>query len=433
MGIRMKLLGLKKNWKQWLSLFCLCVGGGTIYKLPYIRDVFYVQFQEAFGATNTQMGLMMTVYAITCAVSFLPGGWLPDLIPAKYLVSIGLFTTGATGLLLMSIPPMSVVLLAQGIFGITTTLLFWEAMFKGVRILGSAEEQGRLFGLLEGGRGIASTLISFAALAVCAKLGEGKLGMQGTIIFYSVVLMLLGVMCFFLMDKNPVEGKINARECLAGMVQVLKLPKVWLAGLIVFCGYASYQCLSYFTPYLVDVYGMSASMGSVISIIRTYILAIIIAPIGGALADKKGSKIKFLQYIYVIGIILALLPVFIVPGDGTLIPMVIVMLCVAATVMVLRGIYYSTTAEINIPVVLAGAALGIMSQLGNAPDFFLQTMCGWFIDSHPGRAGYQMVFITMASLCVFGMVFCMILYWTNKREMEKEKKVDFKVTDADIL
>ncbi len=429
----MKLLGLKKNWKQWLSLFCLCVGGGTIYKLPYIRDVFYVQFQEAFGATNTQMGLMMTVYAITCAVSFLPGGWLTDLIPAKYLVSIGLFTTGATGLLLMSIPPMSVVLLAQGIFGITTTLLFWEAMFKGVRILGSDEEQGRLFGLLEGGRGIASTLISFAALAVCAKLGEGKLGMQGTIIFYSVVLMLLGVMCFFLMDKNPVEGKINARECLAGMVQVLKLPKVWLAGLIVFCGYASYQCLSYFTPYLVDVYGMSASMGSVISIIRTYILAIIIAPIGGALADKKGSKIKFLQYIYVIGIILALLPVFIVPGDGTLILMVIVMLCVAATVMVLRGIYYSTTAEINIPVVLAGAALGIMSQLGNAPDFFLQTMCGWFIDSHPGRAGYQMVFITMAILCVFGMVFCMILYWTNKREMEKEKKVDFKVTDADIL
>ncbi len=429
----MKLLGLKKNWKQWLSLFCLCVGGGTIYKLPYIRDVFYVQFQEAFGATNTQMGLMMTVYAITCAVSFLPGGWLTDLIPAKYLVSIGLFTTGATGLLLMSIPPMSVVLLAQGIFGITTTLLFWEAMFKGVRILGSDEEQGRLFGLLEGGRGIASTLISFAALAVCAKLGEGKLGMQGTIIFYSVVLMLLGVMCFFLMDKNPVEGKINARECLAGMVQVLKLPKVWLAGLIVFCGYASYQCLSYFTPYLVDVYGMSASMGSVISIIRTYILAIIIAPIGGALADKKGSKIKFLQYIYVIGIILALLPVFIVPGDGTLILMVIVMLCVAATVMVLRGIYYSTTAEINIPVVLAGAALGIMSQLGNAPDFFLQTMCGWFIDSHPGRAGYQMVFITMEILFVFGMVFCMILYWTNKREMEKEKKVDFKVTDADIL
>ena len=49
-----------------------------------------------------------------------------------------------------------------------------------------------LFGLLEGGRGIASTLISFAALAVCAKLGEGKLGMQGTITFYAVVLMVLG-------------------------------------------------------------------------------------------------------------------------------------------------------------------------------------------------------------------------------------------------
>lgn len=136
----MKFLGLKKNWKQWLSLLCLCIGGGTIYKLPYIRDVFYVQFQEAFGATNTQMGLMMTVYAVACALCFLPGGWLTDLVPAKYLVSLGLFTTGATGLLLVSIPSMGVVLLAQVIFGITTTLLFWEAMFKGVRILGSPEE-----------------------------------------------------------------------------------------------------------------------------------------------------------------------------------------------------------------------------------------------------------------------------------------------------
>lgn len=429
----MKFLGLKKSWKQWLSLFCLCVGGGTIYKLPYIRDVFYVQFQETFGATNTQMGLMMTVYAVTCAVSFLPGGWLTDLIPAKYLVSIGLFTTGATGLLMMSIPPMSVVFLAQAIFGVTTTLLFWEAMFKGVRILGSPEEQGRLFGLLEGGRGIASTLISFAALAVCAQLGEGKLGMQGTIIFYSVVLMVLGIVCFFLMDKNPVEGKINAKECLVGMLQVLKLPKVWMAGMIVFCGYASYQCLSFFTPYLVNVYGMSASLGSVISIIRTYILAIIIAPIGGALADKKGSKVKFLQYIYTIGILLALLPIVIPVGDSTLFLMVAVMLCVAAVVMILRGIYYSTTAEINIPVVLAGAALGLMSQLGNAPDFFLQTMCGYFIDAYPGQTGYQMVFATMAILCAFGLFFCIVLHIMNKKDKEKSTKVDFKVSNTDIM
>ena len=421
----MKFLGLKKNWKQWLSLLCLCIGGGTIYKLPYIRDVFYVQFQETFGATNTQMGLMMTVYAITCAVSFLPGGWLTDLLPAKYLVSLGLFTTGATGLLLVSIPSMGVVLVAQAIFGVTTTLLFWEAMFKGVRILGSPEEQGRLFGLLEGGRGIASTLISFAALAVCAKLGEGKLGMQGTITFYAVVLMVLGVLCFFLMDKNPVEGKINAKECLVGMVQVLKLPKVWLAGLIVFCGYAAYQCLSFFTPYLVNVYGMSASMGSVISIIRTYILAIIIAPIGGSLLHGVPP--------FVIGIVLALLPIFIPVESGTMILMIIVMLCVAATVMILRGIYYSTTAEINIPVVLAGAALGLMSQLGNAPDFFLQTMCGHFIDANPGRTGYQMVFATMAVLCLLGMIFCIILYRVNKKDREKQTKVDFKISNTDIM
>ena len=50
----MKFLGLKKNWKQWLSLLCLCIGGGTIYKLPYIRDVFYVQFQHEKSPFSTK-------------------------------------------------------------------------------------------------------------------------------------------------------------------------------------------------------------------------------------------------------------------------------------------------------------------------------------------------------------------------------------------
>jgi len=232
------------------------------------------------------------------------------------------------------------------------------------------------------------------------------------------------------MDKNEVEGKINAKECLIGMGQVLKLPKVWLAGMIVFCGYAFYQTMSFFTPYLVNVCGMSANMGSVISIVRTYVLAIIVAPVGGMLADKKGSKVKFLQYIYMIGIVLAVLPILLPAGKSTLIIMIIVMLCVAACVMVLRGIYYSTTAELEIPIVLSGAALGLMSQLGNAPDFFLQAMCGWFIDTYPGKQGYNLIFTTMVILCVLGMTFCMILYRMNT---SKKTSVNFKISHTDVL
>ena len=113
--------------------------------------------------------------------------------------------------------------------------------------------------------------------------------------------------------------------------------------------------------------------------------------------------------------------------------MVVVMLCVAATVMILRGIYYSTTAELNIPVVLAGAALGLMSQLGNAPDFFLQTMCGYFIDSNPGAKGYQMVFITMAVLCALGLIFCILLHHVNETDLKKNAQVDFKVSNLSLI
>ena len=51
---------MKKSLKQWATLIAICMAGGTIFKLAYLRDVFYVAMQEAFGFTNTQFGLMMT-------------------------------------------------------------------------------------------------------------------------------------------------------------------------------------------------------------------------------------------------------------------------------------------------------------------------------------------------------------------------------------
>lgn len=197
-----KLLGLDKTYKQWLTLMAIFMGGGTIYKLAYIRDVYYTQMMAATGATNVQMGLMMTAFAATCVFCFLPGGWLVDLFPAKYLVSAGLIITGIAGLVEATLPPMKVILVIQGIYGISTTLLFWESMFKGVRLLGNKNEQGRLFGILEGGRGITGTVISFISLAVYAKLGSDKLGMRGAMFVYAIALIIFGLIALFMIGKK---------------------------------------------------------------------------------------------------------------------------------------------------------------------------------------------------------------------------------------
>lgn len=46
----------KKKWALF-SLLTLC--GGTIYKLPSLKDAFYIPMQEYFHLTNGQIGVML--------------------------------------------------------------------------------------------------------------------------------------------------------------------------------------------------------------------------------------------------------------------------------------------------------------------------------------------------------------------------------------
>lgn len=42
---------------KWARLCFLILGGGTIFKLSSMKDVFYVPMQNDWGLTNTQIGL----------------------------------------------------------------------------------------------------------------------------------------------------------------------------------------------------------------------------------------------------------------------------------------------------------------------------------------------------------------------------------------
>ena len=405
---------MKKSFKQWATLIAICMAGGTIFKLAYLRDVFYVAMQEAFGFTNTQFGLMMTAFAVTQFIAYLPGGWITDLVPVKYLIPVSLISTGLCGFWLATYPPFTSVLIIQAVMGITITLLFWEAMIKGTRMIGTAEEQGRMFGLLEGGRGLFATIISFAALWMFTNFGEGRMGLRATMIFYAIALCGLGVVCFFLIEKNDVEGKVNAKEALDGLVHVAKLPRVWVAGGIVFFGSSFYNGLSYFSSYLTEICGMSVSMGVAVNIVRQYLIAFIAAPIGGMIADKMGSSINYLKIALTLGTILTGI-YLVIPTTMGIVVVVGLMLVLAAVMMTIRGTYYATTDEIQIPIVMSGAAAGILSIVGNTPDLFIFTLYGYFMDAYPGIQGYRYIFIAMMVFAVLGVGCCFLLAHMKKK------------------
>lgn len=82
------------NAKKWITLLVLCAGGGIIYRLPYLREVFYIPMQQAFHLTNFQMGFLTSMYGIVNFLLYIPGGVIADKFSYKILVPFSLIATG---------------------------------------------------------------------------------------------------------------------------------------------------------------------------------------------------------------------------------------------------------------------------------------------------------------------------------------------------
>ena len=405
-----------KTFRKYLNLFCISLGASCIFKLAMIKDVYYDDMQAAFNATNVQMGLLITFFAITQALAYLPGGWLVDLVPVKYLMPVGLIGTGLLGFWEATFPSYEVLLVIQMGYGLVITLMFWDAMIKGTRMLAADHAQGKMFGMLEGVRGACATAASFGSVWFFAKLGEGMSGLRSVMIYYSVILCTVGVLVFLFMEKNEVEGKVNAKQALQGLVQVAKLPKVWLAGGIVFFGYSFYSGLGYMTPMLTNVFGMSATLGATVGTIKQYMIAIFAAPLGGMLADKMGSRVKFLRYVMIIGAVIMAAFIISPSNEKTVALGIALMLLSSAVTYMMRGTYYSTTAELGISVTMTGAAAGVLSLVGNTPDFFSSVLYGSMLDLFPGAAGYKAIFGIMLAFALCGCLCAVLLGKTLKKE-----------------
>ena len=82
------------------------------------------------------------------------GGWLADRFSPRKLICIALLIIAAGSFVFSTIPSFEVCVLIYGIWGLAIALVFWSAMIKAIRNWGGKVEQGRAYGILEGGRSI---------------------------------------------------------------------------------------------------------------------------------------------------------------------------------------------------------------------------------------------------------------------------------------
>ena len=397
-----------QNKAKWLRFLVLILGGGTIYKLANLKDAFYVPMQEHMGLTHTEIGTLLSANAIVATALFVVGGMLADRFDTRKLIPVGLIGTGALGLYLASFPGFSELLVLFALLAVCADCIYWPALLKAIRNLGDDGEQGRMFGLLEGGRGVIDTVVAFSALGVFVVMGSGEDGLKSAILFYALIDILAGLVTWFLLRDGASATPAAASHQSGGktgLLAALRVPGIWLVSLNVFMVYSVYCGLTYFIPYLKDMYQLPVALVGAYGIINQYFLKVLGGPAGGFLADKQlGSSSRYLMWAF-----LALLPVMalinLIPqGEGFIYAGMAATLSFALIIFSMRGVFWAPMSEVGIPRHITGAAFGIGCLIGYAPGMFAYIVYGSLLDRFPGAQGYHYVFGLMSALAVLGFL-----------------------------
>ena len=283
----------------------------------------------------------------------------------------------------------------------------WPVLLKSVSRLGNSEQQGRLFGFFETGRGIVDTIIAFSALAIFTWFGSGLLGFKAGIWFYALIVIVVGIMLFFMLKEKdedaPEKATVESATEKSSISSVLKDKTIWLIAFNVFFVYAVYCGLTFFIPFLKNIYLLPVALVGAYGIINQYCLKMVGGPIGGLIADKiLKSPSKYLFYTFCASTV-ALVALILLPHESM--PVYLGMICTlgfGAIVFTQRAVFFAPIGEANIAENRTGAAMALGSFIGYAPAMFCYSLYGYILDLNPGLTGYKIVFGIMACFALCG-------------------------------
>lgn len=412
------------NFKKWFTFVVLVIGGGTIFKLSSLKDAFYVPMQEFMGLTHTQIGAALSVYGLVQTIGNFASIYISDRFSKRIMISVSLVGVGLIGVYISTFPGYGGILLAWGLLSFFGEVVYWPVLLKAIRLLGDETEQGRLFGFLEAGRGVVDTIVAFSALGVFALLGKGSIALRGSILFYSGAVILTGIISYFLVEDDKIGAGENVNKnklAWDGVIQAVKTPEIWVVSLTIASIYSVYCGLTYFIPFLKDIYGIPVTLIGAYGIINQYGLKTVGGPVGGLLVDKKfKSATKFLRVALIVAAI-AMFGFILLPHETM--NVYVGMACTlgfGAIIFSMRAVFFAPIDEIKVPRHISGAAMSIACIFGYAPQMFAFALYGNMLDRNPGMAGYRMVFMTMIGFAILGVVITTILLGMIKKKKDQE-------------
>lgn len=423
------------NFRRYFQFFLIILAAGAIYPVIYLRTNYQVTILEVYGLEPTQLNNFYSMLGIAYVIGYIPSGLIADRISAKKLIAISLLGVSICGFIFAQVPSPGVVSAVFFMWGIFSVFTFWSSHLKVVKMLSRANEEGRFFGILDGGRGVVEALMGSVGLAIFAGiLGSGEAladktaALTSVIYLFSSIVLATAILIFIFVedDKKLQEMSENAGERsddekfhLKDVGELLKNKYVYLMGGIIFCGYAVFWTVYYIGGFLQTNVGIDAVTVGTITVVILWMRPVG-GFIGGFLADRIGRP-KTIS-IALVGAALFLVSVSLLPAASgtTMFPVLAVGLGVF--LYMIRGTYWSLLGMSKISAAMMGTAIGLISFVGYLPDIILPQLNSFLWATFGDQGGYNAYFIVSAGLGIVGVLILTVYARMNVKEKAERLK-----------
>ncbi|MCS2156488.1 MFS transporter [Scandinavium sp. H11S7] len=408
----------QSSWRRWITLTIISFSGGVSFDLAYLRYIYQIPMAKFMGFSNTEIGLIMSTFGITAIILYAPSGIIADKFSHRKMITSAMIITGLLGLVMATYPPLWMMLLIQVAFAITTILMLWSVSIKAASMLGDSSEQGKIMGWMEGLRGVGvMSLAVFTMWAFSRFAADDPNSLKTVILIYSVVYILLGILCWFFVTDGAEKG-VSATETqkkafqLSDILSVLRISTTWYCSMIIFGVYTIYAILSYSTNYLTEMYGMTLVAASYMGIVINKIFRAFCGPLGGIITtySRVKSPTRVIQILSVVSALtlMALLatnthPQSVAVGIGLI-------LLLAFTCYASRGLYFACPGEAKTPTFIMGTTVGICSVVGFLPDVFVYPIVGHWQDTLPAAEAYRNMWLMGLTAVCLVIIFTFLLF-----------------------
>ncbi|WQQ08890.2 MFS transporter [Mycoplasmopsis felis] len=455
-----KLKGL--TWKQIIALIILAAADVFVIAAPYYIKNIIPNLHTYLNIREDQVATLTSIIGWVTLITQLPGGFLANKFSSKWLLFIAVFSTGIITIwfgfnILYSSTQSPDSLFIQyaiiwGLWGVSSTLVFWTPLWKLVSQQTTKENQGLAYGI----QGTANGIIGFFLIFVLGLLVKDVWfptvsKESSTIPFATYAFLIAGflVATSFLvlfgvpekqMEKNT--EKLTFQRIKKSVLQVykaLKNWKLWALSIFVMGMYTFQSVFAYYLLQLIqNAYLAPTILVTVIGGVRTYALRTAVSTFVGRWADKFRSYVLFLIITLGIGIIIvgSIILLGYLPSSQN-----IALIVLSSILFILAGVLswgmvtlrYAQVGEIHIEKNSYASSVAVLSFIGFSTDAWLYNVTGAVGKAYTPEGatntsitGYQIILLITLSIALVGLLAGLAVHIANTNELKKLGKTNYR-------